>query len=84
MRHKIGQNIKRCRRTIKKHAKAPQAAGVIHSDFERGFICAETYNANDLIQHKSVNKLKELGLIRTEGKDYTVQEGDVIEFRFNV
>ena len=70
--------------TIKKDSKAPQAAGVIHSDFERGFICAETYNANDLIHHKSVTKLKELGLIRTEGKDYTVQESDVIEFRFNV
>lgn len=70
--------------TIKKNAKAPEAAGVIHSDFERGFICAEVYNVDDLIKNKSVAKLKELGLFRTEGKEYMVKEGDVIEFRFNV
>ncbi|MBC61928.1 MAG: redox-regulated ATPase YchF [Zetaproteobacteria bacterium] len=70
--------------TIVKGAKAPEAAGVIHSDFERGFICAETFHYKDLVEAKSPTKLKELGLIRIEGKDYTVKDGDVIEFRFNV
>lgn len=70
--------------TIRKGAKAPQAAGVIHSDFERGFICAETCNVEELIKHGSKSKLKEVGLMRQEGKEYTVKDGDVIEFRFNV
>ncbi len=70
--------------TIPKKAKAPQAAGVIHSDFERGFICAETYTFQDLMNTKDSAKLKEKGLIRTEGKDYIVKDGDIIEFKFNV
>lgn len=70
--------------TIKKGDKAPQAAGVIHSDFERGFICAEVYTVEDLLKAKSKPKLKEAGLLRTEGKGYEVHDGDVMEFRFNV
>jgi ribosome-binding ATPase len=70
--------------TIPVGSKAPQAAGIIHSDFERGFICAEVYKSQDLLNIKSVSKLKEQGKIRVEGKDYTVQEGDIVEFRFNV
>jgi len=64
--------------------KAPQAAGVIHSDFEKGFICAEIYHVNDLIEYKSVSKLKELGKIRLEGKEYLIKDGDICHFRFNV
>ncbi len=70
--------------TIKKGTKAPQAAGEIHSDFERGFIAAEVINYDDLIKVGSLQKAKEQGLLRIEGKDYTVQDGDVIHFRFNV
>ena len=70
--------------TIKKGDSAPCAAGKIHTDFQRGFICAETYTVQNLTQAKSKQRLKELGLIRIEGKDYIVQDGDVMEFRFNV
>lgn len=63
---------------------APQAAGVIHSDFERGFICAETFHYNDLIKLGSEAKVKEAGLMRTEGKTYVVKDGDILHFRFNV
>jgi GTP-binding protein YchF len=70
--------------TIKKGMKAPQAAGVIHSDFERGFICAETYNYDDLIATGSEQKIKEKGLLRLEGKEYVVKDGDIMHFRFNV
>ncbi|MEI8026368.1 MAG: redox-regulated ATPase YchF [Pseudomonadota bacterium] len=70
--------------TITQGTKAPQAAGVIHSDFERGFICAETYRIDGLVKAGSKAKLKELGLLRLEGKEYVVQDGDVMEFRFNV
>jgi ribosome-binding ATPase YchF (GTP1/OBG family) len=70
--------------TIRRGMKAPQAAGVIHSDFERGFICAECYKSDDLIRLGSEQKLREAGLIRLEGKDYVVQSGDVLLFRFNV
>lgn len=70
--------------TITKGTKAPQAAGVIHSDFERGFICAECYKSDDLIKFKSEQKIKEAGLYRQEGKDYVVNPGDVLLFRFNV
>jgi len=70
--------------TVTQGAKAPQAAGVIHSDFEKGFIRAETFHYEDIIAHRSEAKLKENGLIRLEGKDYTVQDGDVLFFRFNV
>jgi ribosome-binding ATPase YchF (GTP1/OBG family) len=70
--------------TIEQGTKAPQAAGVIHSDFERGFICAETYNYNDLIALGSEQKVKEKGLLRLEGKGYVVKDGDIMHFRFNV
>ncbi len=70
--------------TIKKGSKAPQAAGKIHSDFERGFIRAETIAYDDLIAHGSMAAAKEKGLVRSEGKDYIVKDGDVILFRFNV
>lgn len=70
--------------TIPASCKAPGAAGVIHSDFERGFICAEVYELKDLESAGSKAKLKEKGMLRMEGKDYTVKDGDIIEFRFNV
>ncbi|MEK6636390.1 MAG: redox-regulated ATPase YchF [Planctomycetota bacterium] len=70
--------------TIGQGTKAPHAAGVIHSDFERGFICAETYNYNDLIAQGSEQKVKEKGLLRLEGKEYVVKDGDILHFRFNV
>jgi hypothetical protein len=70
--------------TIRAGMLAPQAAGVIHSDFERGFIRAETVAYKDLVESGSMNAAKEKGLVRSEGKDYTVQEGDVMLFRFNV
>lgn len=70
--------------TIKQGTKAPQAAGVIHSDFERGFICAETYNYHDLVATGSEHKVKEKGLLRLEGKEYVVKDGDIMHFRFNV
>ncbi|MBF2037316.1 MAG: redox-regulated ATPase YchF [Leptolyngbyaceae cyanobacterium T60_A2020_046] len=70
--------------TIKAGMLAPQAAGVIHSDFERGFIRAETVAYTDLVEAGSMTAVKEKGLLRSEGKDYLVQEGDVMLFRFNV
>lgn len=70
--------------TIKKGSTAPQAAGVIHSDFERGFIAAQVISFNDLIDAGSENKARSLGKVRTEGKDYVMQPDDVVEFRFNV
>lgn len=70
--------------TIHVGTKAPQAAGVIHSDFEKGFICAEVYKSDDLVRLKSEQKIKEAGLYRQEGKEYVVQSQDVILFRFNV
>ncbi|BAZ20471.1 GTP-binding protein YchF [Kalymmatonema gypsitolerans NIES-4073] len=70
--------------TIHAGMSAPQAAGVIHSDFERGFIRAETVAYNDLVTSGSMNAAKEKGLVRSEGKEYVVQEGDVMLFRFNV
>jgi len=70
--------------TIRKGDKAPQAAGVIHSDFERGFIAAETVAFDELRTLGSLAKAKEAGKLRIEGKDYTVADGDVMEFRFNV
>lgn len=70
--------------TIRESTKAPQAAGVIHSDFERGFIRAEVMNYADLIQLGSQAAVKEKGLLRIEGKDYTVKDGDVMLFRFSV
>ncbi len=70
--------------TIKKGTKAPQAAGKIHTDFERGFIRAEIISYNDLMKFGSMSAAKEKGIVRLEGKDYIVQDGDVILFRFNV
>lgn len=70
--------------TIKKGTKAPQAAGKIHTDFERGFIRAEVVNYQDLLDCKTYPAAKEKGLVRLEGKDYVVKDGDVILFRFNV
>ncbi len=70
--------------TIKKGTKAPQAAGKIHSDFERGFIKAEVVNYKDLLDAGSYAAARDKGLIRMEGKDYVVKDGDVILFRFNV
>ncbi len=70
--------------TIKKGTKAPQAAGKIHTDFERGFIRAEVVAYNDLMENGSMNAAKEKGLVRSEGKEYVVQDGDIILFRFNV
>ncbi len=70
--------------TIEKGTKAPQAAGKIHSDFERGFIRAEIVPFDTLMELGSMNACKEKGLIRSEGKDYVVQDGDIVLFRFNV
>lgn len=70
--------------TIPAGAKAPQAAGVIHTDFERGFIAAEVVSFADLTACGSKARAREQGKLRIEGKDYTVQDGDVVEFRFNV
>ncbi|MER3435172.1 MAG: redox-regulated ATPase YchF [Leptolyngbya sp. ERB_1_1] len=70
--------------TIKTGMLAPQAAGVIHTDFERGFIRAETVAYKDLVEFGSMNAAKEKGLVRSEGKEYVVQDGDVMLFRFNV
>ena len=64
--------------------KAPQCAGVIHTDFERGFIKAEVYHCEDLFEHQSEAKLKEAGKFRIEGKEYIAKDGDVMHFRFNV
>ena len=70
--------------TIKKGTKAPQAAGKIHTDFERGFIKAEIVSYDDLVKLGSYQTAKEAGLIRLEGKDYVMQNGDIVEFKFNV
>lgn len=70
--------------TIHKGDKAPQAAGVIHTDFERGFIRAEVYHYDDLVKYQSEQKIKDAGLLRVEGKEYTVRDGDIMHFRFNV
>ncbi len=70
--------------TIKIGTKAPQAAGKIHTDFERGFIKAEVINYQDLLREGSLSAAREKGLVRMEGKEYVVQDGDVILFRFNV
>lgn len=70
--------------TFKAGAKAPEAAGVIHTDFERGFIKAEIYHCEDLFEFGSEAKVKENGKLRMEGKEYEVKDGDVIHFRFNV
>lgn len=70
--------------TVKKNCTAPQAAGAIHSDFEKGFIRAETMSYDDFIKYKGEQGCKEAGRLRLEGKEYRVQEGDILHFRFNV
>jgi len=70
--------------TVNKGSTAPQAAGKIHTDFERGFIKADVYQFEDILEHKSEHSLREHGLIRQEGKNYIVKDGDVIFFKFNV
>ena len=69
---------------VKAGATAPQAAGVIHTDFEKGFIRAETMSYDDFIRHGGEAGAREAGRLRLEGKEYRVQEGDVLHFRFNV
>ncbi len=79
------QGEKECRAwTFKKGMKAPECAGVIHTDFERGFIKAEVISYDDFIEYKSVSKIREAGKLRLEGKEYVFQDGDITEFRFNV
>ncbi len=70
--------------TIVRGTKAPQAAGKIHTDFERGFIRAEIVSYNDLVECGSKAAARDKGLVRLEGKEYVMQDGDVVEFRFNV
>ena len=70
--------------TVHRGAKAPEAAGVIHSDFERGFIRAETIAYDDFIKFGGEAGAKEAGRMRAEGKEYVVQDGDILLFRFNV
>ncbi len=70
--------------TITRNTRAPQAAGVIHTDFEKGFICAEVYSYDDLAKHETEAKVKEAGLYRKEGKDYVCSDGDIMHFLFNV
>ena len=69
---------------IRQGFTAPQAAGVIHSDFERGFIRAEVYAVDDLVQHKTEAAIKAAGKMRVEGKSYVMKDGDVCHFLFNV
>ena len=70
--------------TIKKGSTAPEAAGVIHTDFQRGFIKAEIYTVKDLEDYQSEQEIKSAGKIRQEGKEYIVKDGDIIFFKFNV
>ena len=70
--------------TIRKGIKAPEAAGKIHSDIERGFIRAEVVSFDDLVKAGNMQAAKEKGLIRSEGKDYVMRDGDIVLFRFNV
>ena len=70
--------------TVRQNSKAPTAAGVIHTDFERGFICAETISYDDYVKYNGEAGVKAAGKMRLEGKDYVVQDGDVFHFRFNV
>jgi len=70
--------------TIRRGTKAPGAAGVIHSDFERGFIKADAYHSDDLFLYGSEQAVKEKGLLRSEGKEYVVRDGDILFFKFNV
>ena len=69
--------------TIEKNTLAPKAASVIHTDFEKGFIRAETINYDELINYSNYNEAKDFGKIRLEGKEYEVKDGDIMNFRFN-
>ena len=70
--------------TVKRNSTAPQAAGVIHTDFEKGFIKAETISYQDYVDYKGEEGCKNAGKLRLEGKDYIVKDGDIFHFRFNV
>ena len=70
--------------TFRKGWKAPQCAGVIHTDFEKGFIKAEVVSYDDLVEAGSMAAAKAAGKVRMEGKDYVMEDGDIVEFRFNV
>ncbi len=70
--------------TIAQGTKAPQAAGVIHTDFEKGFIRAEVIKCKDIIEYKTEAAVKEKGLLHVMGKDYVFEDGDIANFRFNV
>ncbi len=70
--------------TVRKGAKGPEAAGVIHTDFEKGFIRAEVMKYDDFVRLKTEAAMRDAGLLRSEGRDYTVQDGDIMHFRFNV
>ena len=70
--------------TVKKNTSVRAAGGEIHSDLQRGFICAEVFNAADLLAFGSIAKLRDLGKIRTEGQDYCVRDGDIVLIKFNV
>jgi len=78
-----GEDEVRCW-TVRNGSKAPQAAGVIHTDFEKGFICAEVMTYDSLIEHGSTQAVKDAGQYGQKGKEYVVQDGDIIFFRFNV
>jgi ribosome-binding ATPase len=70
--------------TVPRGTKAPDAAGVIHGDFKRGFICAEVVTYSEFVRYAGEAGAREAGRLRQEGRDYVVQDGDVIHFRFNV
>lgn len=70
--------------TIKQGTTAQRASGIIHSDFEKGFIRAEVFHFDDLIKYKSLHAIKEHGMLRSEGRDYIVKDGDIIHFLFSV
>ena len=70
--------------TIKKGTKAPEAAGKIHTDIQRGFIKAEVVSYDDLMKEGSMNMAREKGLVRSEGKEYIMKDGDIVLFKFNV
>src|SRR6185437_2101304 len=70
--------------TIQKGSKAPQAAGVIHTDFEKGYIKADVFHYDDLMKYKSESAVRDAGALRLEGKEYVVRDGDIMHFRFAV
>ena len=80
----IGDDKSKDNMRVRSGSSAPQAAGVIHTDFEKGFIRAEVVSYDDYVEYGGENGAKEAGRWRLEGKDYVVQDGDVIHFRFNV